>query len=80
MLCNFGEQIKTDTMTFTENIELNGIGLIVSGDYESCDGDRDTQPTHIVNICSVVIADLDIEVYKCIDNDMEQRIKELLKL
>lgn len=67
-------------MTFTENIELNGIGLIVSGDYESCDGDRDTQPCTTIFITSVVVAELDVEIYPCIDKDMEQRIKELLEL
>lgn len=65
-------------MNFTEHIELRGIGLIVSGDYEHCRGDRDTNGCTIITICSVVIADLDLEIYKAITPEMEQQIKELV--
>jgi hypothetical protein len=65
-------------MTFTEHIELSGIGLIVSGDYEYCSGDRDTNGSTIITICSVVVAEWDLEIYMSITPDMERQIKELV--
>lgn len=67
-------------MTFEENIELNGIGLIVSGDYEHDSGTAISPPCTTIFITSVVVADLDVEIYPCIDKDMEQRIKELIEI
>ena len=67
-------------MTFTDHIELNGIGLIVSGDYEHDSGTGISPPCTIITINSVVIADLDLEVYKCISAKMEKQIKELIEL
>lgn len=65
-------------MTFTDHITFRGIGLIVSGDYSRCSGDRFTPPTYDITICSVVVAEWDLEIYKSITPEMERQIKELV--
>ena len=65
-------------MTFTDHIELRGIGLIVSGDYEHDSGTAISPPVTIITICSVVVAEWDLEIYPCITPEMERQIKELV--